>query len=415
MIKQLLSIALVLAAPVFHAQGQTSDPQKESLIFCDEGGWQQDNGQLSFYDGNTRTLTNGWFRQVNGKKLGDTPNDIIQINDTLLAVCVNWSNIIQFVHPDGTACGATEGVPNNRKMATDGRYLYVTSYAHQCAGKTFTKGFVAKIDVRTHHIVGTCEVGWEPEGISIYKGKLYIGNSGGYSFQEPHSHESTVSVVDAASMTFIKNIETGKKNLYGNTSLAGKYMLINAAGNYTDVPAATVLLNLETEEVKTFDFASTNNTTDGELFYIVGTSFNYSGGPSVVLKPLAPRPATVTDKIYNDDVTAKINALQNPYGVYVSPYTRNIYVTDSRTYGTAGKIYGYTKDGQTVIDGLDTYVGPSHMVALPQTGVPVATGINIVRPASEKAADGYYYDLQGRRVNRPEHGIYIHNGRKVIL
>lgn len=415
MIKQLLSIALVLAAPVFHAQGQTSDPLKESLIFCDEGGWQQDNGQLSFYDGNTRTLTNAWFRQVNGKKLGDTPNDLIQINDTLLAVCVNWSNIIQFIHPDGTACGATEDVPNNRKMATDGRYLYVTSYAHQCAGKTFTKGFVAKIDVRTHHIVGTCEVGWEPEGISIYKGKLYVANSGGYSFQEPHSHESTVSVVDAASMTFIKNIETGKKNLYGNTSLAGKYMLINAAGNYTDVPAATVLLNLDTEEVKTFDFASTHNTTDGELFYIVGTSFNYSGGSSLVLKTLDPRTATVTDKIYNDDVTAKINALQNPYGVYVSPYTRNIYVTDSRTYGTAGKIYGYTKDGQTVIDGLDTYIGPSHMAALPQTGVPVATGIKTVRPAGEKAADNCYYDLQGRRVNRPAHGIYIYKGRKVIL
>ena len=415
MIKQLLSLVLVLTASVLHVQAQTSDPKKESLVFCDEGSWQQDDGQLSFYNGDNHTLTNGWFRQVNGKKLGDTPNHLIQVNDTLLAVCVNWSNIIQFIHPDGKACGATEDVPNNRRLASDGRYIYVTSYAHQCAGKTFTKGFVAKIDVRTHQIVGTCEVGWEPEGIVIYKGKLYVANSGGYSFQEPHSHESIVSVVDAHQMTLIKNIETGKKNLYGDVSLAGKYMLINAAGDYNATPAATVLLNLDTEEVKTFDFASTYNTTDGELFYIVGSSFNYGGGSSLVLKTLDPRTATVTDKIYNDDITAKINSMKMPYGVYVSPYTRNIYVTDARTYGQAGKIFGYTKDGECLIDGLDTYVGPSHIVALPQAGVPPTTGITTVRPADRKAADDYYYDLSGRRVNRPSHGIFIHKGKKVVL
>ena len=86
MIKQLLSLVLVLTASVLHVQAQTSDPRKESLVFCDEGSWQQDDGQLSFYNGDNHTLTNGWFRQVNGKKLGDTPNHLIQVNDTLLAV-----------------------------------------------------------------------------------------------------------------------------------------------------------------------------------------------------------------------------------------------------------------------------------------------------------------------------------------
>lgn len=109
MIKRLLSLALALTASVTVLTAQTSNNKKESLIFCDEGGWQQDNGQLSFYNGTTSTLTNKWFEQVNGKKLGDTPNDIIQINDTLLAICVNWSNIIQFIRPDGTACGAKIG------------------------------------------------------------------------------------------------------------------------------------------------------------------------------------------------------------------------------------------------------------------------------------------------------------------
>ena len=95
----------------------------ENLIVCNEGNWQSDNGQLSYYDGMKGQFTNQWFRQVNGTKLGDTPNDIIQVNDTLIAIAVNWSNIIQYIRPDGTACGATENVPNNRRMCTDGKYL----------------------------------------------------------------------------------------------------------------------------------------------------------------------------------------------------------------------------------------------------------------------------------------------------
>ena len=38
----------------------------ENLIICNEGNWQSDNGQLSYYDGTAGVLTNKWFRQVNG-------------------------------------------------------------------------------------------------------------------------------------------------------------------------------------------------------------------------------------------------------------------------------------------------------------------------------------------------------------
>ena len=194
----------------------------ENLIICNEGNWQSDNGQLSYYDGTAGVLTNKWFRKVNGSKLGDTPNDIIQVNDTLIAIAVNWSNIIQYIHPDGTACGATENVPNNRRMCADGNYLYITSYAHKCGNQTFEKGYVAKIDVKTKRVVAACEVGWEPEGVRLYEGKLYVANTGGYAFSEGHGYETTVQVVDAETMKSIKTIDTGCINLYGEMSQAGQ-------------------------------------------------------------------------------------------------------------------------------------------------------------------------------------------------
>lgn len=338
----------------------------ENLIICNEGNWQSDNGQLSYYDGTAGVLTNKWFRQVNGSKLGDTPNDIIQVNDTLIAIAVNWSNIIQYIHPDGTACGATENVPNNRRMCTDGNYLYITSYAHQCGNQTFEKGYVAKIDVKTKQVVATCEVGWEPEGVRLYEGKLYVANTGGYAFSENHAYETTVQVVDAETMKSIKTIDTGCINLYGEMSQAGQYLCINSCGDYYNVKPKTVIVDCKTDEVKTFDFPATYNSTDGDVFYIVGSEFSYNTGEYVYsIKTINPKTQEVKDGIFCEAITQKIKEITSPYELYISPYTKNVYFTDANSYGSAGYLYGYTKEGQQVFAPQKVYVNPAHILALP--------------------------------------------------
>lgn len=338
----------------------------ENLIICNEGNWQSDNGQLSYYDGTAGVLTNKWFRQVNGSKLGDTPNDIIQVNDTLIAIAVNWSNIIQYIHPDGTACGATENVPNNRRMCADGNYLYITSYAHQCGNQTFEKGYVAKIDVKTKQVVATCEVGWEPEGVRLYEGKLYVANTGGYAFSEGHEYETTVQVVDAETMKSIKTINTGCINLYGEMSQAGQYLCINSCGDYYNVKPKTVIVDCKTDEVKTFDFPATYNSTDGDVFYTVGSEFSYNTGEYVYsIKTINPKTQEVKDGIFNEAITQKIKEITSPYELYISPYTQNVYFTDAGSYGSAGYLYGYTKEGQPVFAPQKMYVNPAHILALP--------------------------------------------------
>ena len=338
----------------------------ENLIICNEGNWQSDNGQLSYYDGTAGVLTNKWFRQVNGSKLGDTPNDIVQVNDTLIAIAVNWSNIIQYIHPDGTACGATENVPNNRRMCADGNYLYITSYAHKCGNQTFEKGYVAKIDVKTKQVVATCEVGWEPEGVRLYEGKLYVANTGGYAFSENHAYETTVQVVDAETMKSIKTIDTGCINLYGEMSQAGQYLCINSCGDYYDVKPKTVIVDCKTDKVSTFDFPCTYNTTDGKLFYTVGSEFSYNTGAYVYqIKTINPETKEVKDGIFCEAITQKIKEITSPYELYISPYTQNVYFTDAGSYGSAGYLYGYTKEGQPVFAPQKTYVNPAHILALP--------------------------------------------------
>ena len=339
---------------------------KENLIICNEGIWQSDNGQLSYYDATTGVMTNKWFRTINNIKLGDTPNDIIQINDTLIAIAVNWSNIIQYIHPDGTACGATENVPNNRRMCTDGNYLYVTSYAHRCGSQSFTKGYVAKIDIRTKHVVATCETGWEPDGIAIYNNKLYIANSGGYAFsEETHQYETTITIVETKTMTAVRTIDTGCINLYGTISQAGKYLCINSGSDYNTIPPRTIILNCETEAMKIFDFPSTSNTTDGQKFYTLGNDFSYlTGETTFYINTIDPNTMQVTPTIYNDAVTNKLKELTTPYDIYISPHTGNIYFTDAKGYGSAGYIYGYTKTGESLFTPQKLYINPAHILAL---------------------------------------------------
>ena len=341
----------------------------ENLIICNEGNWQSDNGQLSYYDGTAGVLTNKWFRQVNGSKLGDTPNDIIQVNDTLIAIAVNWSNIIQYIHPDGTACGATENVPNNRRMCADGNYLYITSYAHKCGNQTFEKGYVAKIDVRTKQVVATCEVGWEPEGVRLYDGKLYVANTGGYAFSENHAYETTVQVVDAETMKSVKTIDTGCINLYGEMSQAGQYLCINSCGDYYDVKPKTVIVDCKTDKVSTFDFPCTYNTTDGKLFYTVGSEFSYNTGAYVYqIKTINPETKEVKDGIFCEAITQKIKEITSPYELYISPYTQNVYFTDAGSYASAGYLYGYTKEGEELFVKQKVYINPAHILALPIYG-----------------------------------------------
>ena len=44
----------------------------------------------------------------------------------------------------------------------------------------------------------------------------------------------------------------------------------------------------------------------------------------------------------------------------------------------------------------------------------ISSGTTAIRTANTAAADGKFYNLQGQEVKHPAHGLYIHNGRKVL-
>lgn len=402
---------------------------QEKIILLNEGNWQSDNGRMTYFE-NGKVVSNEWFRENNGYKLGDTPNDIIQVNDNLIAIAINWSNIVQFITPDGKAVAATEEVPNNRKLASDGRYVYISSYGHECGTVNgmleFEKGYVAKIDINTFQVVAAAEVGYEPEGIAYYKGHLFVANTGGYAFQEPHEYETTVSILDAETMKLVRNVDTRQINLYGKMSQSGKYLCINSPGDYYDTPAAAIIFDCEKalrgsdDCFVTLPYAATYNcvTRDGK-FYAIGSRYSYYTSDYefnyIILDPeliMESGGAEGIDEAFPGTVLSDLKKIGMPYGLYVNPYTGYIYATDAGEFVEAGALYQWTPEGK-LIGKHKVYINPGHFLALPPDGH--FTGIENV-PASDNAGNGYIYDLQGRRVTTPQRGhIYIKEGKKHII
>ena len=397
---------------------------QERLIILNEGDWQADNGRLSYFDGES-VVSNQWFMDQNGTKLGDTPNDIIQINDSLLAITVNWSNIVQFITPEGKSVAATEDVPNNRCLASDGRFLYVTSYAHQCSTdqgiRSFTKGFVAKIDIATRRVVDACEVGYEPEGIVYRNGYLFVANSGGYAFQENHDYETTVSILNASTLQPVRTIDTGQINLSGSISQSGKYLLISSLGDYYNTAPATIVMDADKAAAGQADcfvvlpYASTYHCTnrDGN-FFAIGSAYSYLYGdyefnyltidPSLVM---ASGGITGVTQSLPGELAAKIAKMSMPYCIYVNPYTGYIYATDAASFASAGALYQWAPDGKFV-GKYKLYINPGTIIALPPDGSFGA----IEQVSASVEPDSCIYNLQGIRISTPVPGqIFIQNGK----
>lgn len=422
----IMSALLVLQFPTF---GQ------ERLIILNEGLWQADNGKVSYFE-DGEIVSNEWFRENNGYKLGDTPNDIIQINDNLIAIAINWSNIVQFITPSGKAVAATEDVPNNRKLATDGKYVYISSYGHEVGinGEfmKFTKGYVAKIDTKTFKVVDAEEVGYEPEGIAYYKGYLFVANTGGYAFQENHDYETTVSVINAETMETVRTVDTSHINLYGKMSQSGRYLCINSPGDYYDIMAATVIFDCQAaldgladeECYHALEYAATYNTVDCDgNFYAIGSRYSYYTG-EYEFNYIRVNPSELfasggeegIDEDFPGTVLNDIKGMTMPYGLYVNPYSGYIYATDAGSFTSAGKLYQWDPQGK-LLGTHKVYINPAHFLALPPDGhFGNSGGDSSITYVVADESEPTFYNLQGIRVNKPTPGqIYICNGKKLIF
>ena len=221
----------------------------KKLFVLNEGQMGAGNASLDMLRLSDSNYITGVFRKMNpdvAAGLGDVGNDIVAVGDELW-ITVNNSGIVEVLDARDETEIAAIPVPMPRCLAFDDKYVYVSSWNGAAAifGSDWSvdleksknpKGVVYRIDRKTRQLDGSVEVGYQPEGMAVYDGKLYVANSGGISSQLPpaYAYDNTLSIIDTKSFTLYSTVEVevNLKNVYSDGKGA---IYVTSLGNYFDV------------------------------------------------------------------------------------------------------------------------------------------------------------------------------------
>ncbi len=316
------------------------------FYLLNEGNMGSNKASIDFYNYSTGVYTRNQYTGANPTvtmELGDVGNDLQRYGNRLYAV-INCSNKIEVMDLHTTRRIGQIYLPNCRYITFDGRYAYATSYAGpvEVNPDYRQRGYVAKIDTATLQIVDTCLVGYQPDGIEVADGKLYVANSGGYMAP---NYERTLSVIDLATFT-----ETRRINVAINLNLlvadSHHQLWVTNRGDYRTIAAKLYCIDTRTDAVTdSLNVAVGNWWIDGDSLYICGKQTN-------TLTHVQQTTYAVVDVATHRQVSSQLIAdgtdqrIRTPYCVFVNPETKDFYIGDAKSYITPGDLYCFSREGQ---------------------------------------------------------------------
>jgi YVTN family beta-propeller protein len=292
----------MLMAPALFVTGCSKDdddeitpqiPQTEYVYVLNEGTWNGNNSTLTLYDVEKGEVYGkdgnyDFFEITNGRKLGDTGQDII-IYGSKMYIAMSGESTVEVTDLDAKSIKPinTEGEP--RYFAVKDGKVYVTYF----------NGYVARIDTATLEVESKVQVGRNPEQMTIVGNRLYVANSGGLDAV----NDNTVSVVDLASFTETKKIEV-IVNPVGVSSDKNGNVFVVSNGNYYDILNTVQRINTATDEVSVLFNGTVIATIDNVLY----TIYSQWGVPEVEYKSYN----TAENRIVSDNFIGE-TAISNPY------------------------------------------------------------------------------------------------------
>ena len=317
----------------------------EGFYLLNEGNMGSNKCTLDRYDYLTATYTRNIYSMANPdvpKELGDVGNDLQCYGSRLYAV-VNCSNKVEVMDIAGCRRLGQVDIPNCRYIAFHKGYAYVTSYAGPVdIDENYAQlGFVARVDTATLEVTGRCIVGYQPDGLAVVGDRLYVANSGGYRVP---NYENTLSVIDLNTFTQIEQVPIAINLSQVTADRQGK-LWISSRGNYEDIPSRLYCYDTRKARlVSTLDLPVQQMWLHGDSLFTVSSGRYEPTGDRKAVYGIVDvlTMQTLTRDFLSEEARSKIRM---PYGIAVNPVTRDIYVTDARTYVNPGYLYAFTPDG----------------------------------------------------------------------
>ena len=288
----------------------------KGMYLLNEGNMGSNKCTLDFYDSTTGKYHRNIYAERNPsvvKELGDVGNDLQIYGDKLYAV-INCSNFIEVMDVETAQHLGQINVTNCRYITFNDGKAYVSSYGGPVGiDPNARPGKVVEVDTTSLAVTREVVVGYQPEEMVIKDGKLYVANSGGYRFPD---YDRTVSVIDLKTFQVIKTIDVAinlhrmKLDRYGR-------IYVSSRGDYYGT-GSIYMTSVE------WSYVTESNTITYALYDVKQNKI-------------------VSRNFITDGTETEITI---PYGIAVNPETKEIFVTDAKSYVVPGYLYCFSPEGK---------------------------------------------------------------------
>lgn len=319
----------------------------DGFYLLNEGNMGNNKSTLDYFDYKEGTYYKNIYAERNPtvvKELGDVGNDLLIYGEKMYAV-INCSHKVEVMNANDATRITKIDIPNCRYIVGNEGYVYVSSYVGPVQiDPTAPKGAVFKVDTLSMQVVGSVEVGYQPEEMTIVGNRLYVVNSGGYM---PPNYDNTISVIDLDKFTLCDVIQLDKTaNFYRLDHDSMGRLWLSSRGNYFgDMNSNLCVVDPKGKQIiKDMGIPVSDMWVDGNYAYIISAEWSYVTGKNTVsYAKIDMQSMEILDRnIIKDGSDANIKI---PYGIAVNPITKDFYVTDAKSYVVSGTLYCYGSDG----------------------------------------------------------------------
>ena len=340
------------------------------LFVLNEGAFMANNSSLDFLRFTDNTYVRDAFSKMNPSitmGLGDTGNDLQVYGNSLWAV-INGSGFVEVMSAYDEKHLATIPLPQPRNIAFYDSYAYVTSYATSEGAEEAT-GTLYKISLNTLKKVDSLSIGYNPEGITVCKNRIFVANGGGNHKFDPryNVYDNRISVIDpstfkvTAEISSVDNIckmtndgtNIWVSNMYDSSS---SHAFTSGIHCYN----ANTLKEVELPQaIKDVHISSMVGYPSLNRIFAIGAD-DESMWPGVGFNLyIIDTEKKEVGKIPFEGTAAE--SLTYPYGLEVNVFTGDIYIGNaSMTFVDAGTVSGFTSDLKKKTWEVVAGVGPAH-------------------------------------------------------
>lgn len=332
-------------------------PTKSDIIgmyLLNEGNMGSNKSTLDYLDLSGSDSTVHYYRNIYSKQnpsavmsLGDVGNDC-QIYGSKLWMVINCSNKVEVARASDAVKLGKVDIPNCRYVTFKDQYAYISSYVGAVySGSSSPLGCVYKVDTLSLQVVDSCTVGYQPEEMAIIDNLLYVANSGGYQGMTGQGYESTVSVVDIATMHEIDKIVVAP-NLHHVKADKYNQLWVTARGNYMSEKSSIWWLEQDTNGKMKVGGYLNQPVSDlcivGDSLYFYGSQWSEVTMTNTVTYGIIDiRTHEIVSNKLSD--ANEISNIQMPYGIIVNPIHRDFYLMDAKNYVSSGELLHFLPDG----------------------------------------------------------------------